>query len=322
MKLVSIIIPVYNVEKYIDRCLNSVITQTYKNIEVILVDDGSTDKSGKICDKWSLKDSRIKSYHKENGGLADARNYGVAKANGDYIEFLDSDDFIEETTVETCMKYVNLYDNVDILCFGMKIEFENGNSYVKKMKETRNVNNIRGLIALNSYENIEESACNKMFAKRMFDNISFPVGKYCEDYYIMYKLFYKARNIVIMNNNFYHYWQRDNSITHKKTFNIDYVLASISQLKFIREKCPKLENIGISNYIFSLIALYNFYLINPKAKEIEGYTKKDIAEIIKHNKKSVYKNKYMPFKKKAQLFILTNCKTVYSLLFGIKSREV
>lgn len=103
-KLISIIVPVYNVEKYLKECIDSVISQTYKNLEIILVDDGSTDKSGEICDEYSKKDSRIKVIHKENGGLSDARNVALDIAKGEYIGFVDSDDYVEKDMFETLYK--------------------------------------------------------------------------------------------------------------------------------------------------------------------------------------------------------------------------
>ena len=111
---VSVVVPIYNVEKYLKRCVNSIINQTYKNIEIILVDDGSTDSSGELCEEIKKRDNRIKVYHKKNGGLGSARNYGYKYANGEYILFLDSDDYIEINTIEEMIKY----KEYDIVCCG------------------------------------------------------------------------------------------------------------------------------------------------------------------------------------------------------------
>ena len=113
---ISIIIPVYNVEKYLATCLDSVINQTYKNLEILLIDDGSTDSSGLICEQYSKKDTRIKTIHKKNGGLSDARNVGISYASGDYISFIDSDDFIDINTFTILNQYIKQY-NADIITF-------------------------------------------------------------------------------------------------------------------------------------------------------------------------------------------------------------
>ncbi len=129
MKLISIIIPVYNTEKYLDKCLESVVGQTYKNLEIILVDDGSTDNSGKMCDEWAKKDERIKVFHKSNGGLMNAWKYGAVRSQGDYIGFVDSDDWIDENMYETLLN-VALKDNVSLVLSGFI--FENGHAPVNE----------------------------------------------------------------------------------------------------------------------------------------------------------------------------------------------
>lgn len=122
--LISIIVPVYNVEKYLNKCIDSIINQTYKNIEIILVDDGSTDNSGKICDEYLLRDSRIKVIHKNNGGLSSARNEGINISSGEYIGFVDSDDWVEPNMYEEMYKKI-LYSNADIVDCGYWKEYEN-----------------------------------------------------------------------------------------------------------------------------------------------------------------------------------------------------
>ena len=129
MKLISIIIPVYNTEKYLTKCIESVVNQTYKNLEIILVNDGSTDNSGKMCDEWSKKDKRIKVLHKSNGGLMNAWKYGVVRSQGDYIGFVDSDDWIDADMYETLLN-IALKDNVSMVLSGFV--FENGTTQAKE----------------------------------------------------------------------------------------------------------------------------------------------------------------------------------------------
>lgn len=322
MDLVSVIVPVYNVKDYLDRCVESVIKQTYQNIELLLVDDGSNDGSGEMCDSWAVRDSRIRAFHKENGGLADARNYGITKARGTYVEFLDSDDYIEKDTIRICMEKLKQYDSIDIVCFGMTIEYEHGTSIIKQTGKQRVLSNWEALIELNSYKNIEVSACNKFFSRKLFDTVRFPKGKLCEDYYIMHKLFSNSRQMLILPDNLYHYWQRENSITHNKTFNMDYIYASQEQLAFIRKEFPDLEYIGITNYLFALVNLYNFYLIYPDSAEIEGYTKTDIVSQLKKNQSVIYGNRFLPIIKKIQLFVMINMKKAYVFVFERKYKRI
>ena len=117
---ISVVVPVYNVEQYLEKCVNSIINQTYKNLEIILVDDGATDKSGKLCDELAKLDNRIMAYHKKNGGLSDARNYGVERATGDYIGFVDGDDYIDAEMYEKLYEAIKK-ENVDVAECNLKI---------------------------------------------------------------------------------------------------------------------------------------------------------------------------------------------------------
>ena len=125
VKMISIVIPIYNVEKHLEKCLDSVLNQTYKNIELILADDGSTDRSGEICDRYAAKDSRIKIIHKANGGVCSARNAAFKYVTGDYITFIDSDDYIDSNTYSEIMEYMN-EKNADACFFGWTREYESG----------------------------------------------------------------------------------------------------------------------------------------------------------------------------------------------------
>ena len=147
-KLVSIVVPVYNVDKYLDKCVNSIINQKYKNLEIILVDDGSTDESGKKCDLWAEKDNRIRVIHKENGGLSDARNVGIDNSKGYYISFIDSDDFIENDMIEVLLKEIK-ENNCDISICGYYKTYVDKDEIIDNSKEIFVMNNIERTL---SYE--------------------------------------------------------------------------------------------------------------------------------------------------------------------------
>ena len=210
--LVSVIIPVYKVEPYFRRCLDSVINQTYTNLEIILVDDGSPDNCPQICDEYALKDRRIVVIHKENGGLSDARNAGLNICKGDYITFVDSDDWVDLQYIEELFRLLTESDS-DI-AIGENFQTNNIqsrpcyviNSFVYTSKEA--------LVHL--FENTHAAfiiSCGKLYKKELFSKLRFPVGKYHEDEYTTYILFYHSKQIAYTSQVLYYYYQRSDSIT-------------------------------------------------------------------------------------------------------------
>ena len=173
MDLISIIVPVYNVENYLKECIESLINQSYSNTEILLIDDGSTDNSGIICDEYQKVDSRITVYHKKNGGLSDARNYGIERMNGNYVTFVDSDDFISIYTLEI-MYEVAINYNSDLVFTKNAVRFNDGDSVI-----VANNNNIEGITKLFSQDDILEysfyqksnvtGAPGKLFSKKIFE---------------------------------------------------------------------------------------------------------------------------------------------------------
>ena len=213
-KLISVIVPVYNVEEYVEKCVLSIINQTYKNLEIILVDDGSTDNSGKICDEIAIKDNRIKVIHKKNGGLSDARNVGIDIAKGDYLGFVDSDDYIDPDMYSILLNNMNLTFS-DISTCGRVIV--NNESY--KIEYTDNItkcltNNeaIKDLFVENNF--VYHAAWDKLYKRELFDKIRFPVGRLFEDAAIMYRIFELAKKIVSTKKQLYYYVQRQGSISN------------------------------------------------------------------------------------------------------------
>ena len=186
-ELISIVIPVYNVENYLEKCLNSVINQTYKNLEIIVVNDGSTDKSGDICDKYSEIDKRIKVIHKKNGGLSDARNAGINVAKGKYIGFVDSDDYIDKEMYN--IMYNNIMVNKANICIVNRYYvFPDGTKLLRYKIEDdiKIMNNLEAIEEMNNFSMFDMAAWDKLYEKNLFDNIRFPVGKLSEDFYIMF----------------------------------------------------------------------------------------------------------------------------------------
>ncbi len=314
---ISVIIPVYNVERYLKKCVDSVLKQDYTNIEIILVDDGSTDSSGNICDEYSNKyPNKVKVIHKKNGGLSDARNYGIKKSSGKYLIFVDSDDWIEENTISYSYKEI-IENNAQIAVYGISIDQEGKKAKIKKPSEKRIISSKLAIIYLNSFRGIDVSVCNKMFCREIFNNIEFPVGKLCEDYYIIYKLFENTKQIILIPEVFYHYYQRPNSIVRNSNLNMDYLYAAEEEMKYLSKYNKDIEFAGITGYVFANITLYHMKYIRNIKNE-----KKELLKHMKKYKKSVLNNKYLPTVRKIQYIIFTYFNNVYDLWLRIKFRKV
>lgn len=264
--LVSIIIPIFNVEQYLKRTVDSILNQTYKNIEIILVDDGSIDNSGIICDEYAKEDNRIKVFHKTNGGVSSARNLGITKATGDFICLVDSDDFIRDTYVEDLLKTVLKYKADIVICL-----FEYGKSDKFNLflnKDIESVTLLNNIEALEYLYNKKLSGTmivpwNKLYSKKLFENIKFPDDKIHEDEFIVPVLLYYANRIAIINKYDYYYFQSSGSIMRSE-FNIkrlDAVEALEKRIKFFEDKnLIKLKNKTIGLYLhllFVYICLLN-----------------------------------------------------------------
>ena len=229
--MISVIIPVYNVEQYLRRCLESVRSQKYENLEIILVDDGSTDQCGQICDEYAQKDERIKVFHTTNNGLSAARNLGLRQSSGEYIGFVDSDDWIE-TDMYDLLIHKSVETNADICICGYGYEQSASTKIVKLQENTfTKAEALRELIA----ENIDYHVWNKLYRKALFNTIRFPDGKNFEDIAIMWKLLSESDTIAVIDSYKYHYRMRDNSITQTYTARnlLDYAEAYINNYYYI-----------------------------------------------------------------------------------------
>ncbi|HEM2786480.1 TPA: glycosyltransferase family 2 protein [Streptococcus suis] len=218
--LISIIVPVYNVETYLDQCIHSVLNQTYSNWELLLINDGSTDSSGSMCDDYARRDDRIRVIHKNNGGLSDARNAGIDNCTGEYITFLDSDDGIRGDFLEECVTTANQHD-VDIVIGHFFIWDENNQTFLyfvdQAQKDTTEV--ISAQEALNRqvvWKNLNTApfvvAWGKLFRASLFNTVRFPKGKVFEDEYTIHKTLLESNTVALINKEFYMYRRHGNSI--------------------------------------------------------------------------------------------------------------
>lgn len=245
--MVSIIIPVYNVEKYLPRCIESVLSQTYSFIEVILVDDGSTDNSGKICDRIALINPEVKVIHKENGGLSSARNTGIEIAKGEAIFFLDSDDYLSHDCIEKCVQIMDK-TNSDISIIQMMYISEETNNEIKGITGyEEEILSASEAIEASLYQ-IKFSCCApaKLYRRKVIGNIRFPVGRLSEDLATCHLFLNNANKIVYINNTGYYYRQHTESIMH--TFNIkrmDALVWAKEILNFCKVNYPYIEKAAL-----------------------------------------------------------------------------
>ncbi len=210
--MISVIIPVYNVEAYIDRCLESVINQTYKDLQIIIINDGSTDNTGSKCIEWKNRDDRILYYDKENRGLSSSRNVGLSFASGELLFFLDSDDWIEKETFEILVKKQILY-GADIVCVAMKCVYEDGKiELFNKINKEFVLSGSDAVREMISGKSICSVTCNKLYKRSLWEGIEFPLGRLHEDEFTTYKLLYLSNRVVYVGMPLYCYFQRDNGI--------------------------------------------------------------------------------------------------------------
>lgn len=270
--LVSIIVPIYNVEKYLDQCIKSLCSQTYKNLEIILVDDGSKDKCPTICDTWATKDNRIKVIHKQNGGLSDARNYGIENANGEYICFIDSDDFISPDYIQILLNNL-LKENAQIAECQYYDYFDEDKILIDHENEDITIlSNLQALRSMYNFKGFSIMIWNKLYKKELFNNIRFPKGKLHEDVFTTYKLIYKSEKIIQTSKKIYYYRQRQNSISKQFTEKRLDVIDAFKEIDdFYTEH--NLNNFKILNYQRALNTILLFYYLS-KSKDIQKKLRK------------------------------------------------
>ena len=322
-ELISVIVPIYNVEKYLHQCLKSIVNQTYKNLEIILVDDGSPDNCPKICDEYSRKDKRIKVIHKENGGLSSARNAGLDVVTGEYISFIDSDDMIDEKFIETLYNLCK-ENNCDISeCNLQRFEKEvvkKADNYDKKIYTNYEMQRrlyipeyfIRGIVVW-----------NKLYKRYLYDDIRFPVGKINEDEFATYKVLYKCRSsICVTEEELYYYRINENSIMGQK-FNpkrLDVLDAFEERKEFYKSK-------GENELYFSTVWKYQdmlkkFYIL---AKQEKLENKDDFKKIKKALKKNIFSYLHTDKaskKEKIKMFMFSMLPDIYLRMMKINDKII
>lgn len=264
--IISVIVPVYKVEKYLRNCLNSILNQTFQDWEALLVDDGSPDGSGEICDEYARMDNRFKVVHKKNGGLSSARNTAIPLAKGEYIFFLDSDDFIHENALDTLLVLAENHDADIVQC-----------GYIRGKETKFPENKIKTIEELYTRETIFTKFAytiitwDKLYRKKIIGDIRFPEGRINEDDYTTWKFYDKAQKILITNMPLYYYTVNPNSIMANQTRKPDFSYFSAYRERFEYHKEhnePKLEGVSRIHWMKSLVLVNTNKNISSKDRSM------------------------------------------------------
>lgn len=283
---ISIIVPVYNVEAYLEKCVESILKQTYTNLEILLVNDGSTDKSGELCDKLALRDHRIRVIHKENGGLSDARNRGIDEASSNLIGFIDSDDYIDEDMYETLYRQM-LASKADLsMCGHYDVYHQIPEKQVAEIK-TWELMPEEAIKMVMEAKILSVTAVNKLYKKALFEQLRFRIGKIAEDAFIMVDLIHQCSKVVATNEKKYYYVHRENSITTQK-FSLKFlnVIEAYEQnAKIISENYPDLYDVAIMRLNWAYFYVLDRLLVDNDFKD--KVLEDRLISYLKKNKRSI-----------------------------------
>lgn len=298
--LISVVVPVYKVEKYLNRCVDSIINQTYKNLEIILVDDGSPDGCPEICDEYAKKDSRIKVIHKENGGLSDARNVGIDIAKGKFITFIDSDDYINGNYIEL-LYHTCIENEADMAITSHKVIYENGTVIEKETEEKINLNSKDVLNRILYDDGIDLSAWAKLYKRELFKEIRYPKDRLFEDAATTYKLIDECDKISINSKSTYNYIIRKDSITNKdfSKSKMDLIISTKEMTEYIKNKYPDLEKACNRRLMYAYLSTLS-QLANSTTRSKEYIT--IIMQYINKNRKIVLKDNKIPRRDRLALY--------------------
>lgn len=287
--MISVIVPVYNVEKYLSRCIDSIVNQTYKDFEVVLFDDGSTDRSGKICDEYSTRYSNVKVIHSENGGLSNARNSGRVASKGEYITYIDSDDVISPDYLEVLINLNKKYD-ADVSCCEFnfftndsEIIFDSSNTIEKSLTGAE-------AAAQMLYGTLHgSSACAILMKRSIADSNEFTKGKYHEDDLVSFKFFLSANTVAVTSKRMYWYFQRPGSIMHSAYGQI--ALDEIDAADYIVDTCSNYDSSVIkASYVKKYSNYRDVLLTYPDIKTIDFETYIRIKKELKRTSQKIIRD--------------------------------
>lgn len=279
--LITVIVPVYNVEQYLRQCLDSILNQTYQEIEVLLINDGSTDASDEICREYAERDNRIRYFVKENGGLSDARNYALDRAEGEYVTFVDSDDFLMEQALEKLYATSLLGESDLVVGFFCYFEEPYFQLFTKEHFPELPITYVDSLYALHQMDEMVDvnflrfsTAWGKLYKLSLFDGIRYPYGKYAEDQFTTWRLYLKAEKIAVSNQVVYAYRHNPNSLSN------NFNLSHMDYIDALEERIHETKDIeGID--IVKTYRMYD-YVLKRRLSELKFYGYEEEWEKLKN----------------------------------------
>ncbi|WP_010630804.1 glycosyltransferase family 2 protein [Sporolactobacillus vineae] len=315
--LISVIVPVYKTEQYLDQCIESLVMQTYRNLEILLVDDGSPDRCPEICDSWAERDPRIRVIHKVNAGASSARNTGLDLAKGDYLAFVDCDDWIHCDTYEWLINNLKK-EHADLAICS---EFQVFGKSIRRPEKKENVylvmNSEEAFKRINSIGYFGVGVWDKLYARHLFDHLRFPEGRICEDYLLTYTVLDRARTIVYDSTPKYYYRQRAGSLTHGKEIDLWSVQSTEKMLALVREKYPLIEIYAVFGYVISRLGVYDLLLRTGARDPKWRAFKKETSKIIRKYYSELASVMEIPFSRRLQLLLVGWCSRIYAPIFRL-----
>lgn len=310
--LVSIIVPVYNVEKYVERCLYSITNQTYRNLEVIIVDDGSPDRSGDICDAVAQNDDRLTVYHKSNGGLSDARNYGIAHANGDFITCIDSDDHVDADYIEYLVYLQKKYSAKMSIC-QHRVKYDNGSVKDKGKSGDELLNTYDCMEKLLYHEEVDTSAWAKLYHRSLFDKVKYPTGKIFEDIGTTYALILQCDWIAVGFESKYNYIFHENSIVNGKFSPAKFDMVEMTDRMAVEvlNRYEGLKEAITRRRVYARLSTINQMLYTSQYSD----ERDNLIAFVKAHSQEILKNRRAPKRDKAAVLLLNINYNLYRLVW-------
>ncbi|MDM8222233.1 glycosyltransferase family 2 protein [Limosilactobacillus vaginalis] len=320
---ISVIVPVYNVEDFLPKCINSLIDQTYKNYEIILVDDGSTDRSGDICDEYSKTINNIIVFHKENGGLSDARNYGVKCSKNEYIIFVDSDDYVDSEYL-TYLVYLKNKFNCDLSVSGyIEEDTEANEKRLVSFSEETLLNQIDALKEMCYGQHFPIMAWGKLYKRSTLINNQYPLGELNEDVGTTYKIIENCKKIGVGKHAFYHYVERKQSILHSSS-SLYGVKASVKMIDSFKKEYTDNDLIDAGYVRFAIESIGALHRVVGSKNKYKKYSN-TIKKMMKKEKIKVFDNKRLSFSKRMQISLFRISSNLYRYVYIasclVKSRK-
>jgi len=318
-ELVSVIVPVYNTKNYLEKCINSLVKQSYHNLEILLIDDGSSDGSGELCDELGKTDKRIRVFHQENGGLSCARNTGLANAAGSLLSFIDSDDYISPDMFRFMTDALSRTDS-DIAICGFETIYSDRTKYTG-IKGEKCYSTKKALYELIIDTNISGIVCNKLYKKELFEGICFPVGRIFEDTLFNYKVFERAKRVVHVEYTGYHYIRRDDSILGEWPLRVEveFARARIERYRDLIIRFPEFDSVMMSGVAASVMTVKEKALncsdeeFRCERDKIEHY----IAPIVLERKDTIAKKRKLSRAKLNQMVGFYSYPELYRKIYAV-----